>query len=501
MSSFNLYIHGTPNGHQIWGSAKNHDYISTFYNHDIARTDKSALQIDICMGDSYYTYIRQQNVYDSNERPGAFFAITICFTKAYCTNVYKLYQIFEAVYNQVCIGSLISQKQGKEIYLISDFESSRSGNSTTVDRIRAIFVKNIGELIEPYLLSFENIGDTFNKAKKQFSLLEVDSPLFFDFFKKQSIIVLPNLEPASIVNQTITKQLSIVNAQKNALETANAQLQSDNVSLTNENKSLANQLHTSVSSSEKKYSATINQLKADLKVATQERDELKDRIEEVKSSVDLIDKPIQKLVRLLAGRFPDSNRSSVERTDKISQKSSSKNSHKVWQSWLNSILLGIITVLCIAILYFIVPNISDKNNTSNVSHQEQVGDTILHESTNHLDKAEFTDDYDSEVYNGLNAESEESDSSYDKWDECMINIRNGGGDELIANHLYTLLVTKGREQANVPVGEWIVEIDPGHPINRGNSFTIPENTPSETCVQIKYIVNNTTVMVRTPKVK
>ena len=335
---------------------------------------------------------------------------------------------------------------------------------------------------------------------KQFSLLEVDSPLFFDFFKKQSIIVLPNLEPASIVNQTITKQLSIVNAQKNALETANAQLQSDNVSLTNENKSLANQLHTSASSSEKKYSATINQLKADLKVATQERDELKDRIEEVKSSVDLIDKPIQKLVRLLAGRFPDSNRSSVERTDKISQKSSSKNSHKVWQSWLNSILLGIITVLCIAILYFVVPNISDKNNTSNVSHQEQVGDTILHESTNHLDKAEFTDDYDSEVYNGLNAESEESDSSYDKWDECMINIRNGGGDELIANHPYTLLVTKAGKQANVPVGEWIVEIESGHPINSGNSFTIPENTPCGTCVQIKYIVNNTTVMVRTPKV-
>lgn len=148
MSNFDLYIHGTPNGHQIWGSEKNHDYISNFYNHDANFPDKVALQIDICMQDSYYTYIRQQNVYDSNERPGSFFAMTVCFTKAYCTNVYKLFQIFEVVYNQVCIGSLITLKQNKEIYLVSDFEASRTGNTLTVDRIRNIFNKNIGDLIE-----------------------------------------------------------------------------------------------------------------------------------------------------------------------------------------------------------------------------------------------------------------------------------------------------------------------------------------------------------------
>ncbi len=498
MSTFDLYIHGTPNGHQIWGSAKNHDYISTFYNHDMDRTDKPAMQIDICMGDSYYTYIRQQNVYDSNERPGAFFAITVCFTKAYCTNVYKLYQIFEAVYNQVCIGSLISQKQSKEIYLVSDFESSRSGNSTTVDRIRAIFVKNIGELIEPYLLTLENVGDTFNKAKKQFSLLEVDSPLFFDFIKKQSIIVLPNLEPASITNQTIAQQLNVVTAQKNALEIANAQLQSDNVSLTNENKSLANQLHTSASSSEKKYSATINQLKADLKAITQERDQLCAKIEDAKSSLDCIDKPFQQLTRLLAGRFPDSNKSRREKTDESSQKSSSKNSQEVWQSGLNRILLGIITVLCLAILYFVV-NINGKNKFSNIDHQEQAGNTILHESAEDLGGAELTNE--SGTHDESDAESEESVSeSYDEWSECMINIKNGG-DELKANNTYTLLVTKGGKKANVPVGEWIVEIESGHPINQGNSFTIPANTPPETYVQIKYIVNDKPVMVRTPKVK
>ena len=133
MSTFELYIHGTPNGHQIWGSEKNNDYINTFYNHDSNLTDNAALQIDICLCDSYYTYIHQQDVYDSNERPGSFFAMTVCFQKSYCTNVSKLYQIFEAVYKQVCVGTLITQKQNKEVFLVSDFESSRSGNNATVD--------------------------------------------------------------------------------------------------------------------------------------------------------------------------------------------------------------------------------------------------------------------------------------------------------------------------------------------------------------------------------
>ena len=94
-----------------------------------------------------------------------------------------------------------------------------------------------------------NVPDTFNKTKKQFSLVEVDSPLFFDLFKKQSIVVLPNLEPASVANQVIAKQLNSAIAQKKALETANLQLQTDNAQLSKENKDLSDRLNASASSS------------------------------------------------------------------------------------------------------------------------------------------------------------------------------------------------------------------------------------------------------------
>lgn len=101
MSTVDIYIHGTPRGHQIWGSGSNHDYISIFYNHDSEAKEPAVLQADICGGDSFYTYIRSKKVFDAGGRPGAFFALTVSFKKAYCTNVYMLYQLFEAVYNQL----------------------------------------------------------------------------------------------------------------------------------------------------------------------------------------------------------------------------------------------------------------------------------------------------------------------------------------------------------------------------------------------------------------
>ncbi len=501
MRTFELYIHGTPNGHQIWGSEKNHDYINTFYNHDTSIADKWALQIDICGGDSYYTYIHQQNVYDSNERPGAFFAITVCFNRSYCTNVYNLHKIFEAVYNQVCIGNIVSQKQNKEIYLVSDFKASMSSNIKTVDKIYAIFDKNIGELIEPYLISLGNIADTFNKTKKQYSLPEVDSPLFFDFFKKQSIIVLPSLEPSIISNQTLVNQLNIVNAQKKALETANSQLQLDKVALTNENKNLSNQLHASSVASEKKYSSSIKQLKADLKAVTQERNDLKAKIEEAKSTVELIDKPIQKLSRLLAGRFPNSDETIVEIADEISQKSSSKNSNKIWQPRFNRILfLGIAIILCFVILYFVVSKTNVKINDAQENMAEQT-------TSNSID-SKFSED-NSGRFESLSRKSEiekESDigyPQYDNWSNCKINIVNGG-DTIEKGREYTLNIKKQnfRDNANVPQGVWHVEI--GHTIinkNGENSFTILDNVTPNTKILIKYIVDDKSVIDRTVTVK
>lgn len=496
MSTFDLYLHGTPKGHQIWGSDKNHDYIDTFYNHDSNITDKAAMQIDICMGDSYYTYIRQQEVYDSNGRPGSFFAMTVCFPRSFCTNVHKLYQIFETVYSKVCVGSLIAQKQNKEIFLVSDFESSRSGNSATVDKIQAIFVKNIAELIAPFISPLENVPDTFNKAKKQYSLIEVDSPLFFDYFKKQSIVVLPNLEPTSIVNQTISKQLNSVISQKKSLESFNSQLQSENSLLLKENQSLTKQLHTSASASEKKYSSIISQLKSDLNAAYQERDELKTKIEDARSSIDLIDKPFQKLTRLLAGRFPENAKKDFFEDVESSKKSHAKYSKTIRTPRLNSILLTIIIALCLVILYFVALKPNFANINSNGRLTEPSDSVVTPKSDNEASEANSAS-----TPLDANAESGTNTNNYDSWASCLINIV-GGGDTIVKGRNYILKVQKKDfTAANVQQGRWLVWIDShDRPINTDDTFILPTETAIGTNVRVDYVVDGKVVLSRTPKV-
>ncbi len=462
MSSFDLYIHGTPNGHQIWGSSKNRDYISTFYNHDNIANDKSALQIDILLGDSFYTYIHQNDVYDSNNRPGAFFAITVSFSKSYCTNVYKLYKIFESVYDQVCVGKIILQEHNKEKYLVSEFESSRSGNNATVDTIKAIFTKNIAEHIEPFLKPLTNISNTFDKPKKQFSLLEVDSPLFFDFFKKQSIIVLPNIEPASKANLAITKQLEAVTSQKKVLEEANSKLQSKIAALTKDNKNLSDQLHVSASSSINKYSSTNDQLKADLNAATQANDKLQAKIEAVKSSINLINKPVQELNRLLECQFPE-----IDEPFGISQKSHSNK----WNLNLNrnrKLIIVLSLVLSFAVLYLL----KDCKPGGGVLHTDTT-DSIPNQTAQH-----------------------------DKWEDCYIDIVEVKDE--YSKHKYKLGIKKkdNKANANVPQGHWEVKIDENGPaINTNEYFIVPIGTAANTNLLIQYIVNNKAKINSTIQVK
>jgi hypothetical protein len=485
MSTFDLYIHGTPNGHQIWGSEKNHYYISNFYNHDANFPDKAALQIDICMQDSYYTYIRQQNVYDSNERPGSFFAMTVCFTKAYCTNVYKLFQIFEAVYNQVCIGSLITLKQNKEIYLVSDFEASRTGNTLTVDRIRNIFNKNIGDLIEPYLLAIGGVSDTFNKPKKQISLLEVDSPLFLDLFKRQSIVVLPNLEPTIITNQTLLKQLNAVSTQKKSLETANVQLMSEIDSLQSENKTITTKFHASESSAERKYSATINQLKTELNAVTHERDELKAKIDEAKSSIEIIDKPFQKLTRLMAGRFPEYDEKHPKDNANHIRKDSSKDRNQVWYSRVNTILLSLILVCVILVLVLTLKSSFNYSSMHNNEPEDAISSSLT--ETHVLDENYNDSESLSNDTNGTDSYIE-----YDDENSCEIDIsgklrRQNGEIVVVAGNEYQLSIKRKNDKtvATVPDGTWSVEINEGSQINSQDKFVVPQDASGKN-VLIKY---------------
>lgn len=484
MSTFDIYVHGTPRGHQIWGSEHSHDYISTFYNHDTQASEKVVLQIDVCGGDSFYTYIRHQNVYDVEGRPQAFFALTVGFRKAFCTNVYRLYQLFDAVYNQICVDSILKQSGNGESYLVADLTTARSGANATVEKIQAAFTQKIAELIVPTLQSLSSV-DTFNRPKKTISLLEVDSPLFFGYLKKYSVIVSPNMQPSTIAYDTISAELKQVSAQKKALSSSNEQLQADLATLSQENKSLSAQLHASASSTEKKYKSKLEQLQNDLTNITEERDSLNQKIKEATSSIELIDQPFQKLTRLLAGRFPESRSQKRNNYLEEEHEANTRSQKPIWRDWLNSILLGLVFVCCCVILAVLLKSsaIDDASETNSKSGVEEV--EAYSETTT--------------LQNYSTGDSEESAPSYDSWEECFLDIEDGG-DNLKLNQNYTLSVTKKGNPANIPNGQWSVYINEGEEINDDNSFIITDPSSHGKEVTISYLVNGQPVKQRICKI-
>lgn len=484
MNAFEIYVHGTPRGHQIWGSEHNQDYISTFYNHDARASEKVVFQIDICSGDSFYTYMRQQNVYDVEGRPRAFFALTVCFRKTFCTNVYRLYQLFDAVYSQICVGTILKQSGNGESYLVADLTVARSGANTTVDRIQAAFAQKVSELIVPTVQPIST-GDTFNRQKKIISLLEVDSPLFFDCIKKYSVIVSPEMPPAALAYDAVSNELKQASAHSKALCSSNEKLQSEIAALSQENKSLSNQLQASVSSTEKKYKNKLEQLQSDLIKVAKERDSLKHKIGEAASSIELIDQPFQKLTRLLAVRFPEDR--SLRSNDSMGDKQVviRKNQNPIWLHWLNSVLLGFVLVCCFTILFLVLKSqgnedIERPHSDGEYSFAEISSDTIVQEKL-------------AEVI------TEESTPTYDSWDACFLNIKNGG-DTLSLNKPYTLSITKQGEPANVPKGYWSVYINKGELINKGDSLIITDPAYRGQNIMIEYIVDGKTVKTRVCKI-
>jgi hypothetical protein len=243
--------------------------------------------------------------------------------------------------------------------------------------------------------------------------------------------------------------------------------------LKKENMSITARCNESVSSSERKYSATINQLKAELIGVKQERDVFKAKLEEVKSSIELIDRPFQKLTRLLAGRFPERYEKNSNDNNLPIGTDSSQCKNQTWYSRINTILLCITLVCVIFILAIILmSNISSNNNNS--AEIETAIDTPI---ANEL--------VDSTEQEGVDESADFGNTPYDKHvtefaDEssCMIDIQGGSlpkvsGEKVVVEGQQYRLSIKTITGKIVPEGTWNVIID-DEPINTKENFIVPQ---------------------------
>lgn len=296
------------------------------------------------------------------------------------------------------------------------------------------------------------------------------------------------MQPTAIAFDTVSKELKQATAQKKALSSSNEQLQSEVVALTQENKSLSNQLQASTSSTEKKYKGKIDQLQSDLIKVITERDTLKQKIQDATSSIELIDQPFQKLSRLLADRFPETHSGTIKDSLESNKKNPPKGQAASWRKMINSILLVLVFVCCCVNLLFILrlKPAQDNNFSDYLTEVPEIDTTI----------PEYANEYE---YTNQVAENSEAgyapNQNYDSWDECFLNIQNGG-DKLEIGKDYSLSITKNGIEANVPQGDWAVYVNEGELINTGNTFKITDASYKGSNLRISYIVNGVSQKTR-----
>lgn len=475
MERFNLYVHGVPIGHEICGCNEDLDYIKGFYNHDEKVEVSSLLQIDVVNGKSFYTYLRKKNVRNAEGRPGSYFGMTVSFSGRYCTNVQMLYEILDAIYRQICVNCIIKEETTGDRFLVRQISTSKYRNHPVVDYIKAAFQSNFESLRFDELKGFAS-----SKSEVRFSLKEVDSPLFNETLRNRRILVSPEYEAASVAYGNLLKELKPVKDANAQLTSKNAQLTEKCESLSQEVAKLNSDLAGSAASASQKYNKQLDELRAKLKQCEKEREKLESKIKEATSAVDLIDEPLKKLTRLLAGRFQEKNEEVGQKLSEAHSANRPKHSKKRWLALVNPILL-----VCLLLLYW--------NGNRTVSQLSGSIDTIKMDLQAYREPARNEDI--AGVGNVAASNMAEASVAYDKYKDCRIDISQYQ-DTMRAGTRHVLSVKKGMGPAIVPAGTWEAEgsvIIDEKTINgviiSGNIFTVNSGLPEPINVLIHYTVN------------
>ena len=176
-----IVFHGVPQGHDVFGGGGD-KYFESFYG--ISESFKGAKTVfvvevrkDASGFCSYYSYIRPQNVVANSGRSGSYFGMSLKVDGQYCTDVYSLFQLFDKIYDEKIIGSILQQSGNTEQYRIASFVDADYQLKTIAqladNQIKAYFEND-----------FEEIDSSFTKqyasASVYYNLDDVNSEAFFN---------------------------------------------------------------------------------------------------------------------------------------------------------------------------------------------------------------------------------------------------------------------------------------------------------------------------------
>lgn len=367
MANYRIYLHGRPQGQDIWSQNENsvdRFYLEPFLDSRAGSDAPSAMIVDFWQQHSYYTYVHCKNVVEKSLRPNAYFAITLCLDGVYCKNAGTLYNLFDQVYNKICVGSLISLENGQEHFMVSQFLEKLS----TVEQINNLICQNVEKVILPFCVTFEKQKDTKDTTPKVYSLVDVDSPTFIADMQNARIVISSSYKSKDKLHEEVLQKIASQNAEISNDKAKIAQLQGRNEALENEKnlltgkvsslesqvKQLNNKVETIKRETEQQFKAEIVKKDQEIKDAKRKLDDniakynstiqsLQRENEKLRKETKIVSVDPEDLVRLMAERFP------VLQKNQAPSSKWSRLFSKVF-SWLSVVNFALLVVLLVILL-------------------------------------------------------------------------------------------------------------------------------------------------------
>jgi len=183
--TLDLYIHGVPNGHHVWGKQDEQDYLNLFYG---GTHNNDRLHVDIRKNHAYYTLLCYHHITDFNGRSGSYFGITLRFD-CYCSDIAVIYQILQRLFHHHIIGHVLVREGDMLRYTVSNFTSVAEylkGLENTV-------VTMLQGMLNPHI-DFLPIDSSFATAASgqaaQFNLSDVDSDIILQAIRRHGAIAI-----------------------------------------------------------------------------------------------------------------------------------------------------------------------------------------------------------------------------------------------------------------------------------------------------------------------
>ncbi len=211
--NISLFVHGVPMGQKIWGpKGDDQRYISSFYGPKWDAPEVMKVEIVTFGGvtNCYYSFVKGQNVCDSQGRAGAYFALTLRIN-AFYADVQNMYNILKAAYEKMCVGLCVQNTGTTVKHLVTDFQSIDS----KLREIENHVINYISEFsINEDIVALSGLTANSPGTSMNVNLHECTKRVALDFLKKQGKIMVSPYYLSASAAKTVDKYKAELEATK-----------------------------------------------------------------------------------------------------------------------------------------------------------------------------------------------------------------------------------------------------------------------------------------------